>query len=185
MAQSSGAEELTEVDERTATLVAVAMGSDGDLVAKRRARGCRCFVVEAAGTLAGYGWLSTGPEWIGELQLEIKPAAGEGYIWNCLTLPEHRRTGVFRRVITGISALAAREGLRRIWIGTVALPAEKALGPSGFEPVLDFASVVMAGHIWIRVRSAAGADPRLVADAHRAVSTREGRFLRTSRPRRH
>jgi GNAT superfamily N-acetyltransferase len=161
------------------------MGPDGDLVEKRLARGCRCFAVEIDGSFAGYGWLSTGPEWIGELQLEIKPKPREGYIWNCVTLPEHRRKGVFRSLITGISAACARDGLRRMWIGTVAIPAEKALGPSGFEPVLEFATVVLAGYIWTRVQPAASADPGTVVDAHQAVAIPAGRFLRTSRARRH
>jgi GNAT superfamily N-acetyltransferase len=161
------------------------MGPDSDLVEKRMARGCRCFAALIDGGLAGYGWLSTGPEWIGELQLEIRPKPAEGYIWNCVTLPEHRRKGVFGSLITGIAADGSREGLRRMWIGTVAIPAEKALGPAGFEPVLEFATVVMVGHIWIRVRAAAGADAKTVADAHQAVAMPAGRFLRTSRPRRH
>ena len=72
------------------------MGADGDLVESRLARGCRCFGAWLDDGLAGYGWLSTKPEWIGELELEIAPGDGEGYIWNCFTLEQQRRRGVLR-----------------------------------------------------------------------------------------
>jgi GNAT superfamily N-acetyltransferase len=90
------------------------------------------------GSIAGYGWLSIQPEWVGELQLEIRPGPGEAYVWNCATLPEHRRQGVFRALLAGISNHAAAGGLRRLWIGSVAIPAEKAVSPSGFRPALRF-----------------------------------------------
>ena len=75
------------------------MGPEGDLVAARLARGCRCFAVWMDGQVAGYGWLSTGPEWIGELGLEIRPPVGEAYIWNCVTLPAHRLRGKDLRLL--------------------------------------------------------------------------------------
>src|SRR6266851_5725936 len=117
------------------------MGDEGDLVEVRLARGCRCFGGWIDGELAGYGWLSTGSEWIGELELEIRPSVGEGYIWNCFTLADKRRRGVLRAVLTG--------------------------------------------YRWLQVRPAPGADPALVAAAHRVVGAPAGRFLRLSHPRRH
>jgi len=77
------------------------MGKDGDLVATRLARGCRCFACGATGELAGYEAASR-IRWIGELELEIKPGAGEAYIWNCFTLSQHRRRGVVRALLAGI-----------------------------------------------------------------------------------
>ena len=161
------------------------MGDEGDLVAARRARGCRCFGAWLDGELAGYGWLSTKTEWIGELELEITPGAGEGYIWNCFTLEPQRRRGVFRALLAGIRAQSLDEGLTRLWIGSVAIPAEKAFGPSGFTPTLAFASDVITGYRWLQVRSVVGADPALVQAAHRVVGAPAGRFLRQSHPRRH
>jgi len=96
-----------------------AMGNEADLVAPRFARGCRCFAVIVDDGVAGYGWLSTGPEWIGELQLEIHPRSGEGYLWNCATILEHRRTGIFRSLLVGIAEIARRDGLQRLWIGSL------------------------------------------------------------------
>jgi GNAT superfamily N-acetyltransferase len=149
------------------------MGEEGDLVATRLARGCRCFVVSVDGAIAGYGWLSTASEWIGELQLEISPRPGEGYIWNCVTLKEHRRKGVFRSLLLGIAEIARAEGLRRLWIGTVAIPAEKALEPSGFRPAFRFAFMRVAGLHSMQI-TAAG-EPLLVADASAVLGVQPGR----------
>jgi GNAT superfamily N-acetyltransferase len=177
--------EINEVDSRTAPLVSEAMGADGDLVATRMARGCRCFGAWLGDELAGYGWLSTGPEWIGELELVITPRDGEGYIWNCFTIPPLRRRGVLRALLAGIRTSAHDEGLSRLWIGSVAIPAERAFGPSGFTPALVFSSEVIAGYRWIEVAPASGTDAALVEAAHRAIGVPDGRFLRTSHPKRH
>jgi len=159
------------------------MGPEADLVEPRLARGSRCFAVIIDGSVAGYGWLSTGPEWIGEIKLEISPRPGEGYIWNCATVAAHRRRGVFRSVIAGISEAARREGLRRLWIGSVAIPAEKAVGPSGFRPALRFAGVNFAGLQALRIQSAG--DAALVQDAARVLGVLPGLYVRRYRRRRH
>jgi GNAT superfamily N-acetyltransferase len=161
------------------------MGAEGDLVELRLDRGCRCFGAWLGGELAGYGWLSTEREWIGELELEITPDRNEGYIWNCFTLPDHRRHGVLRALLAGIRTRAHEDGLHRLWIGSVAIPAEKAFGQSGFTPALVFASEVIIGYRWLQVQPAAAADPDLVKAAHHVVGVPAGRFLRMSHPRRH
>jgi GNAT superfamily N-acetyltransferase len=161
------------------------MGVEGDLVAARMARGCRSFVAWIEGGIAGYGWLSTHPEWIGELQLEIAPRPGEAYIWNCVTLPEHRRQGIFRSLLIGIQAAMRVEGMRRSWIGSVAIPAENAVGSAGFAPALKFTAVTHADLIWLSVKRPAEGDPSLSMDACEVLRVRPGSFLRTSHPRRH
>lgn len=159
------------------------MGPDGDLVAARLARGCLCFAVWIEGTIGGFGWLSTGPEWVGELQLEIKPRERDGYIWNCVTLPGHRQKGVFRSLVAGISLAARRLGSKRLWIGSVAIPAEKALAPIGFKPALRFDSVTVAGLHLMRVSR--GADRALATDASSILGVHPGLVIRADRRRRH
>ena len=159
------------------------MGEEGDLVARRMARGCRCFVVWIDGGVAGYGWLSVDSEWVGELQLEIKPRAREGYIWNCVTIPEHRRKGVFKSLVNGITHAGRRAGLRRMWIGTVAIPAEKALAPAGFAPVLQLDTAILAGLNLMRVRRLG--KTKLSADAGSVLGVRPGLVIRRSSVRRH
>ena len=116
-----------------AEAVAAAMAEEGDLVALRLARGCRCFAAWEGDRVIGYGWLTSGPEWIGEVALEITPGPGEAYIWNCVTLPEHRRQGVFRGLLASICAEA---GATRLWIASLPDSAEAALPPLGFKPVV-------------------------------------------------
>lgn len=159
------------------------MGQDGDLVAVRVARGCLCFAVWIEGALGGFGWLSTGPEWIGEIQLEIKPREREAYIWNCVTLDEHRRKGVFRSVVFGITNAARRLGKGRVWIGSMAIPAEKTLAPLGFQPALLFDYTTLAGLHLMRVR--ASERRALAADAGSVVGAHPGLMIRASHPRRH
>jgi GNAT superfamily N-acetyltransferase len=159
------------------------MGPEGDLVAPRLARGCLCFAVSIEGGLGGYGWLSTGPEWIGELQLEIKPREREAYIWNCVTIPEHRRRGVFRSLVMGMSAAARRLGARRVWIGSVDIPAERALAPIGFRPALRFNVATVAVLHLMRVTRCSEA--ALAAHGSEVVGVGPGLVLRASHPKRH
>jgi GNAT superfamily N-acetyltransferase len=159
------------------------MSAERDLVRTRFARGCRCYAVKFDGAVGGYGWLSTGPEWIGEIQLEIKPREKDGYIWNCVTVPERRRQGVFRSLVAGISLAARRSGVRRLWIGSVAIPAEKALEPLGFRPALSFDMASLAGLHLMRVSQSSNAG--LAADASSALGVRPGLVIRRSHPRRH
>jgi GNAT superfamily N-acetyltransferase len=164
-------------------MIASAMGAEGDLVASRLARDCLCFGAFADSELVGYGWLSRGPEWIGELQVEIKPRQREAYIWNCVTLPEHRRRGVFWSLVAGMSLSARRLGARRVWIGSVEIPAEKALAPLGFRPALHFDVFTAAGLHLMRVRRST--DSRLTTDASSVLGVSPGLVLRASHPRRH
>lgn len=159
------------------------MGPDGDLVAERLARGCRCFAVAIDGAVGGYGWLSVGSEWIGEIQLEIKPRQREAYIWDCVTLAEHRRKGVFRSLVAGISVAARGSGADRLWIGSIAIPAEKALPAIGFAPALHFAGMTVAGLHLMSVKR--GPDRALATDACSILGVQPGLVIRGDQRRRH
>ncbi len=158
------------------------MAREAELVGPRFARGCRCYAVLLEGAVAGYGWLSTGPEWIGELQLEIRPQKGEAYIWNCVTLESHRRKGIFRSLVAGISEGARQTGLRRVWIGSVAIPGEKALPQSGFQRAAHFRSVAFAGLFVVR---ASYAGTPYGSNARRVLPLRAGLYGGALRRRKH
>jgi len=138
------------------------MGADGPRASGRFARGCRCFAIEREGEIVSFGWLSTDREWIGELGVWITPAPGEGYVWNCYTLEQHRRRGHYRRLLEGFVRLP---GLRRLWIGSIEVPAEKADTDAGFVPVLQFDVRRGLGLRTLRTRPVPGANAALVADA--------------------
>ena len=148
-----------------------AMGDEGELVGLRLARGCRCFAVFEGEEVTAYGWLSSRTEWIGEIRLEIKPGAGEGYVWNCLTLPAHRRRGMFRAVLVRISSVLKEEGAGRLWIASGGTGAEKALPDAGFQPVLLLGESPLgrAPLRLLRVTAAPGADPSLVSSGRRVL----------------
>lgn len=146
------------------------MGAEGELVAGRLARGCRCVAACVDGTVAGYGWLATGPEWIGEVGLELRPAPGEAYVWNCVTLEGWRRRGVFRSLLLAIVAAARAEGLARLWIGSLGdAPAIAAVVDAGFAPVLVVENRCLAGWRLATAHAAPGASAEAVAAARRSL----------------
>ncbi|TMC36633.1 MAG: hypothetical protein E6J28_09625 [Chloroflexi bacterium] len=150
------------------------MGAEAKLVKPRFARECRCFAVLLEGSIAGYGWLSTGPEWIGELQLEIKPRKAEGYIWNCV--------GVFRSLLAGICEAARDTALKRLWIGSVAIPAEKALAPLGFRPAVSVRAFTFAR---VHYRKVTFVDSVLGREGLHVLSVSPGVYVGSSTRRSH
>lgn len=166
------------------------MGAEGDRVATRMRHGSRCFGAWIGGEIVGYGWVSTAAEWIGEPQLEISPARGEAYIWNCVTLPAHRRKGVFTALLRAVKAQLKSDGLARVWIGSLDDPAEKAFHNNGFVPAMRLDVTSRLGFRWLRVRPAYKADPQLAAAASLALGSRgvpfgSGFYLRWAESRRH
>jgi len=172
---------VDEVTTVSAPAVAAAMGGEGDLVAQRMARACRCFGAWLGPEVAAYGWLSAGPEWIGELGLEVRPGHREAYVWNCVTLPASRRKGVFQALLLCIAAHVKREGLVRLWIGSVNGVGEKAIAQAGFVPVLRFRTMSLqfrlGGLRWLQVRAVEDVEAGLMAAAL-GVLGRGGRPLR-------
>lgn len=114
-------------------------------------------------SLVAYGWLSTGPEWVGEMGFEISPARGEAYVWNCLTLETYRQRGHYRALLDGFVALGRAEGLSRLWIGSIESPAEKANVDAGFKPVINVVVRRLGRLAWLRASRDKGADAQLVA----------------------
>ncbi|HEY1162254.1 MAG TPA: GNAT family N-acetyltransferase [Candidatus Dormibacteraeota bacterium] len=161
------------------------MEGESSLVPGRLARGSRCFGAWVGHELVGYGWLSAKSEWIGEVELEIGLSSGEAYIWNCVTLARHRRKGVFRSVVTSIVGQAHKEGLARLWIATMAGVGGKTIQQAGFQPVLRFDATKMLGLHWLRVRSAQGVDPDLLASARGAMAVKGAMSVRRPITRRH
>jgi len=164
------------------------MGPEGGLVRPRLERGCRCFVGLLGDQVVAYGWVSTGAEWIGELGLEIRPPAGEAYVWNCVTLPAHRFRGYFRALLQQVVRTARADGVPRVWIGSIDGGAEPAVVGAGFQPVLRFRVAGLLGLRWLSVRAAEAADPATVAEALRSLGTGRGPLrsrVRLARRRRH
>ncbi len=175
------ATQFVEVTSTSAGALVAAMGEEGDRVAPRFERGSRAFAVIEAGKVVSYGWLSTATEWIGELGVEISPDAAEAYIWNCLTLPQHRRRGHYRALLEGIVAQARREGLSRLWIGSTEDPAQKADADAGFVTVLNFSVRRLVGLRWLSAGADERADKELVAAARRRLAMRSSTSIAADR----
>jgi GNAT superfamily N-acetyltransferase len=161
------------------------MGQEADLVPMRLARGSRCFGAWVGHELVGYGWLSPKSEWIGEVELEIAPAAGEAYVWNCVTLAPHRRKGVFRSLVTSLVAQAREEGLARLWIASVVDLADNAIEQGGFVPVMRFDTASRFGLRWLRVAPVEGGDSGLFTAARDVMAIKPGLSVRRSKSRKH
>jgi hypothetical protein len=160
---------IAEVPRAAEADLVLAMGPDGDLVADRWERGCRAFAARREGQIVAYGWLARGPEWIGELGLEIRPGPGEAYIWNCLTLGPHRRQGMFRSLVLCMAASARAEGLTRLWLGSVDHVGARTLAGAGFIPVLRFTVRPLPWFRRLRVWASDEADTGLLAAGRRVL----------------
>ena len=173
---------MREIDSAWAS---IAMGAEAGLVPGRIARGSRCFGAWAGHELVGYGWLSVKPEWIGEVELEIAPAAGEAYVWNCVTLDPHRRKGVFRTVVASVVAKAREENVAKLWIASVSDLAANAVEQAGFVRVMRFDTGSRFGMRWLRVAGAEGGNAGLLAEAGKVMAIKPGFSMRRSKRRRH
>jgi GNAT superfamily N-acetyltransferase len=162
---------VREVLAGSAARLVTAMAHEGELAGLRLARGCRCFAAFVDGEVVAYGWLSSGAEWIGEICLEIAPAAGEAYVWNCLTLPAHRRRGLFRAVLIAISSVLREEGVARLWLASEG-GAESALPDAGYQRVLLLGEspLGLAGLRLLRATAIPGAERGVVSAGRRALA---------------
>ena len=161
------------------------MGAEAHLVPNRLARSSRCFGAWLGHELVGYGWWSTRPEWIGEVELEIAPGAREAYVWNCVTLDPHRRKGVFRSMVNSLVAQAREEGVTRLWIASGGDIAVNTITQAGFVPVLRIESGARMGLRWLRIEQMSAVDPGLAGAARAATAVKPGWSLRRARPRIH
>ena len=154
--------------------LAEAMGlADASEVARRFSGGRRCFVVEVDGSIAAYGWVSQGSEYIGELERAFHMPPNEAYIWDCATLPRYRGQRLYCALLSHIMATFRREGVRRIWIGASLqnTPSIRAFATAGFEPVLDLVYVRLLAfrHIWLRRHPTVS--PELFTRARQALTS--------------
>jgi ribosomal protein S18 acetylase RimI-like enzyme len=134
------AAQIERVDSEVVPSLAQAMGlDDAALVLERFARQRRCYGAWVGGTLVAYGWVTFDEEWIGELNLRIRLAPGEAYIWDCATLPAYRGQRLYPALLAHISSELRAEGFRRALIGADSdnLASQRGLLLAGFQPVAD------------------------------------------------
>jgi len=77
--------------------------------------GHRAYVAWRNEEPAAWGWVATATANIGELGASFRIPGGERYLWNFVTLPEHRGLGIYPRLLQGIVRAESREA-ERFWI---------------------------------------------------------------------
>lgn len=169
---ASRAATFSEAPPEAAAAIAEAMAlGEPSEVGRRFAAGSRCFVAHVAGEIVAYGWVSRGMERIGELERSLRMRPDEAYIWDCATIPQFRRQGLYTALLGYIAAMLRDEGMRRLWIGTSLQnrPSLRGMANAGFQPVLKvlYFRLLKISHAW--VIGEAAAPPAHVADAQRAL----------------
>jgi ribosomal protein S18 acetylase RimI-like enzyme len=174
--------DFVELGIADADALAVAMGlASPEPVLQRFQTGRRCFSLLAAGQIAAYGWVTRGPECVGELEREFHLNDSEAYIWDCSTLPAWRRQGYYSALLSHLIHQLHGEGLLRIWIGASRQnqPSVRGFASAGFQPVVDitYCRFYRLTLMWYyRARSAQSS---LVAAAYRILlADQERRFGR-------
>jgi len=144
------------------------------VIEARLARGCRRFEAWVGPDLGASCWVSTGREWIGEVERELRLPTGDCYIWNCVTLPSFRRRGLFRALVGAAVTTARREDFARAWIGSVdeASWTGQALRDAGFTQAARVELRGLAGIGLLHLEPAVDADPGAVASARAGLKTR-------------
>jgi ribosomal protein S18 acetylase RimI-like enzyme len=123
------------------------------------------------------------PECIGELEHEFRISDGETYVWDCATRSRHRRKGLYKALLNHLILALAKEGLRRVWIGSSLdnRPSQKAFARAGFQPVASVLYARLFNLSCLMISPHARAPGGLAADARRMlVSSQErawGPFL--------
>jgi hypothetical protein len=141
------------------------------VVVQRFDNGRHCYIGRIEGTLVTYGWVTFDEECICELSLSIRLKAGEAYIWNCATLPEHRGQRLYPALLTHIVGELYHQGLHRVWIATDAdnLPSQSGMVLAGLQPIGDvvISRVLTMRRAWMRGRP--GVPKQLVIDVRYAL----------------
>ncbi len=162
-----------ELPPEQAGLLARAAGlsSPGPLQERFRTGG-RAFAGFSGEDLACYGWVSQGREWIGEMQAHFLMLPGEGYIWDCVTLPQFRRQGLYTALINHMLRALFAEGLHRVWIGSNIenQPSIRGFQRAGFRALVQVRLFRLLSRRFYGYRPCPGAPQGFVSATRRAFS---------------
>ncbi|MBK9713568.1 MAG: GNAT family N-acetyltransferase [Kouleothrix sp.] len=148
-------------------------------IRQRLRGGRRCFSLRIAGEIAAYGWITRGPELVGELEREFHLHDDEAYIWDCGTVPAWRGRRCYSALLSQLVRQLRSEGAPRIWIGASRLNRASICGiiNAGFDPVIDLTYCRLARLTLMRISQAPTARRPLVAAAYRILLSAHERRL--------
>lgn len=101
--------------ETSAAAMAALQGRSEEEMQRRFDAGHRAYVATLNGRSAAWGWVATRAAEIGEVRSTLRLPAGERYLWNFVTLPDHRGLGIYPRLLREIVLQESREA-ERFWI---------------------------------------------------------------------
>lgn len=170
-------QELTtsDVDE-----LAAAMGLPGpEVVEQRLSAGRRCFTLKADGRIITYGWVTHGPESVGELERRFHLEQDETYVWDCATVSQWRMKGGYSTLLNRIIHHLHDEGVPRIWIGASRLnhPSVRGIANAGFTHVIDVTYRRFLRLSLLRLHPSPATSPHLTAAAYRILINDHERLL--------
>lgn len=133
----------------------------------------------SGGTIATYGWVTHGVEYVGELERKFHLQDNEAYIWDCHTAPAWRGQRFYSALLSHIIYQLHDEGVSRIWIGASRQnrPSIRGFANAGFQPVVDctYHRFLRLSILW--VHQPLSTRHPLIPDAYRIlVNEHERRF---------
>ena len=156
--------------EAAAELAAIMDGVAYSEILSRFESGRQCYAARVEGKLAAYGWVSFDDEYIGELRLRLRLLKGEAYIWDCATVPDFRRLGLYSSLLSFIiQDLRGAGRYTRAWIGANLdnEPSQRGIVRAGFQRVADLVVERVLAMRLVWVEGWPGVPEALVIDARR------------------
>lgn len=129
----------------------------------------RCFVAWREEQIASYCWVSFQQEYVGEMERTLNLRPGEAYIWNCATLPDFRRQGIYTALLGYMLTRLVQDGMQRVWIGADLenVPSHRAFASAGFQEAALFTYLRLWRFYGFLTAAPDGATPQQLAAARR------------------
>lgn len=126
----------------------IAASADHPELAGVRVRGGRLgYLVEQTapdtetppGTVLAYGWIARAGDTVDDLGFPMEMPPGEGWIYDCATIPAARGRGLYTALLGAMRAEFSTRGLERGWIGTEPRnwASQRGIARAGFQKVAD------------------------------------------------
>jgi hypothetical protein len=144
---------------------------------RRIETGRQCFAAWVDGCVAAYGWVTHGPEWVGEFERELQVQDGEAYIWDCATLPKYRHQRLFSGLLRYMITHLWQQGLERVWIIGLAAPLSILQGvtAAGFDPVVRLTYLRLLDKRHLLTTSFTGVSDDQLSAARRLLTSEKDR----------
>lgn len=124
---------------RQRALAAAMHVADAEVSARLDEGGKAALALTEQGEIAGYGWIRYDAIQIDDLRFRLPLPPNHAYIWDCLTVPEHRGRGIFPGLLRFMLEQLRREGITEVWAGVEPgnEPSLRAFARAGFRLVAE------------------------------------------------